>query len=194
MRRAFLLLGLAACPACGDDVVLGPDADLVDAAPRGQGSEATSDLVINEVAPRGDGPDWVELANRGAEDVDLCGVFLTDAVDRLDHYLPLGGVMPPEDCAPSLLAAGARLVIYADDVPIVDGTPIDPLHAPFELDVADEVHLVSTDGLVIDGLLYLYPPGPEGTADVTLARDPDGSGLFFERAPTPGEVNPEEQP
>lgn len=178
-------LGLALV-ACGDNILVPPP------APRGQGSEATSDLVINEIAPRGEGPDWVELYNRSVTPIDLCGVFFTDAVDRLDHYLPLGGVMPPATCPPRLLAPGDRLIIHADDTAIVEGAPIDPLRAPFALSVADEVHLVSTDGAVIDGLLYLYPPGPEAPADVTLARDPDGSGMFFPRPPSPAAANPTE--
>jgi len=186
MRLRFALpLGLALA-ACGDNLTVPP------AAPRGQGSEATSDLVINEIAPRGDGPDWVELYNRSVTPIDLCGVFFTDAVDRLDHYLPLGGVMPPAPCTARTLAPGDRLIVYADDTPIVDGTPIDAVHAPFELDVADEVHLVAIEGGVIDGLLFLYPPGPEAPADVTLSRDPDGSGVFFPRMPSPAAPNPTE--
>jgi len=183
-------LGLAACddPAPADHDA-GPDA-----APRGQGSEASSDLLINEVSPRGDGTDWVELLNRGDAPIDLCGYFLTDAVDRLDNYLPLGGVMPPEACPPLMIAAGERVVVSADGTAIVPGQPIDPGHAPFSLGVADELHLLGTDGIVIDGLLYLYGPGPNGPADETLSRDPDGSGLFFERAPTPGDANPSEVP
>ncbi|HUQ08020.1 MAG TPA: lamin tail domain-containing protein [Kofleriaceae bacterium] len=183
-RRVAIGPGLAlALAACGDNLIVPPP------APRGQGSEATSDLVINEIAPRGDGADWVELYNRTVTPIDLCGVFFTDAVDRLDHYLPLGGVMPPAPCPARTLAPGDRLVVYADDTPIVDGTPIDPAHAPFELGVADEVHLISTDGAVIDGLLFLYPPGPDAPADVTLSRDPDGQGMFFPRAPTPAFAN-----
>jgi hypothetical protein len=188
MRPGALLVLVLAAAACGDP----PPIDEPDAAPeppRGQGSEATSELVVNEIAPRGAGADWVELHNRGGAPIDLCAVFLTDAVDRLDHYLPLGGVMPPEPCPTVEIAAGAYLIVYADDMPIQEGTPIDPAHAPFELGVADEIHLVGIDGRVIDGLLYLYPPGPDAPADVSLARDPDGSGLFFERAPTPGAEN-----
>lgn len=175
-------IGVAAT-ACGDNLTVPPP------APKGQGSEATSDLIINEIAPRGDGPDWVEIYNRSVTPIDLCGVFLTDAVDRLDHYLPLGGVMPPAMCPPRTLAPGDRLVLFADDTPIIEGAAIDPVHAPFELDVADEIHLVATDGVVLDGLLYLYPPGPDAPAEVTLSRDPDGEGLFFPRAPTPAMVN-----
>jgi hypothetical protein len=189
VRYPVLILVLAA--ACGDNAEAPDAAPPVDAPPRAQGSEATSDLVINEIAPRGAGPDWIELHNRGATPIDLCGVFLTDSVDRLDHLLPLGGVMPPAACSPRELAPGAYLVIDADDTPIAETGPIDPGHAPFALGIADEVHLVSITGTVIDGLLYLYPPGPEAPADVTLARVPDGSGAFWTRPPTPGAANPE---
>ncbi len=181
LAASALALGAA---ACGDNLVVVPE------GPHGQGSEATADLVINEIAPRGDGPDWVELYNRSAAPFDLCGVFLTDAIDRLDHYLPLGGVMPPAPCPPRLLAPGDRLIVYADDTPLIDGEPIAATRAPFALGVADEVHLVTTEGRVLDGLLYLYPPGPLAPADVTLARDPDGHGLFFPLAPSPAAPNP----
>jgi hypothetical protein len=186
-RRAaglVIVVAFAAAPACGDNIV--PPGQL----PEGQGSEPTGDLVVNEIAPRGDGPDWVEIHNRGAQAIDLCGAFLTDGVDRLDHYLPLGGVMPPAACAPRMIEPGAYLVIFADDTPIVSTLPLDPLHAPFELDIADEIHLVGTDGVVLDGLLYLYPPGPEAPADVTLSRSPNGAGLFYEREPSQGAPNP----
>lgn len=190
MRSVVLAVALVA--ACGDNRA-GPPIDAApDAGERPQGSPATSDLVLNEVAPRGDGADWIELANRGADPIDLCGVFLTDSVDRLDHYLPLGGVMPPAPCTPRELAPGAYLVITMDDTPLVDGAPIDPAHAPFKLGVADELHLVdAATGAVIDGLLYLYPPGPNGPATVTMARVPDRSGPFYPRTPTPGAANPE---
>jgi hypothetical protein len=181
---------LVAVVGCGDNSAAPPIDAGPDAGERPQGSDATTDLVINEVAPRGDGPDWIELANRSGAPIDLCGFFLTDAVDRLDHYLPLGGVMPPGACAPRELAAGAYLVVYTDDTPIVEGGVIDPLHAPFELGVADEIHLVTITGDVVDGLLFLYPPGPEVEATVTIARVPDRVGPFYQRVPTPGAANP----
>jgi hypothetical protein len=191
--RSFLLVVPLALAACGDNTDAPIDAPPDARAPRPQGSEATSDLVINEIAPRGDGPDWIELENRGEEPFDLCGVFLTDAVDRLDHYLPLGGVMPPAPCEPRLLAPGAFLVIDADGTPIDETTGvIDTAHAPFSLGLSDEVHLVTTGGDTLDGLLYLYPPGPDAPATVTIARVPDGSGPFWTRPPTRGAANPDE--
>lgn len=171
--------------ACGEDP--GAADGGIDAGPVAQGSEPDGDLIVNEVAPRpADGADWVELLNRSEGAVDLCGWFLTDLVDRLDHYLPLGGAAPPDACAPRLLGAGERLVVWADDAaePGLD-------HAPFQLGVADEVHLVAIDGIAGDGLLYLYPPDGAGRS---LARSPDGAGLFWPADPTPGAANPEEEP
>lgn len=188
----WLLAALAALAgACGDNLDAPIDAAVDAAGPRPQGSPATADLVINEIAPRGDGPDWIELKNRSAAPIDLCGVFLTDSVDRLDHYVPLGGVMPPAACTPRWIEAGGYLVIDADNTPIDETAGIDPAHAPFSLGISDEVHLVSTAGQTLDGLLYLYPPGPHAPADVAVARVPDGDGPFWTRAPSRGAPNPE---
>ncbi len=169
---AAVLLCLA---ACGDNGETDVDAG-ADAAPVGQGSEAESDLVVNEVAPAGD---WVELLNRSGEAIDLCDYFLTDQMDRLDHYLALGGAAPPDPCEPALLAAGAYLVIETDD-------GAEPGHAPFRLAAADEVHLALWTGHAVDGLLYVML----GEAGQALARQPDGAGLFFVAEPSRGEQNP----
>ncbi|MEZ4403657.1 MAG: lamin tail domain-containing protein [Kofleriaceae bacterium] len=191
MRVPVLCASLLIVAAC-DEAPADPDAGVdagVDALV-GQGSEPVGDLIINEVVPRGAGPDWVELHNRGVGAVDLCGYFLTDAPDRLDHYLPLGGVWPPEPCPPVLLAPGGYRVIFLDDTPLPATGSFDPTHAPWKLAVADQVHLVTTAGATGDGLLFLYPRGPTEPADVSLARVPDGAGLFFPVAPSVGAANP----
>jgi len=172
-RLAAILLYLAACG--GDDDPGQPDAG-TDAAPVGQGSEAESDLVINEVAPQGD---WIELLNRSGADIDLCDYFLTDQMDRLDHYLALGGAAPPDPCEPNLIGAGAYLVIDTDD-------GAEPGHAPFQLAMADEVHVALWTGRAVDGLLYVML----GDSGQTLAREPDGEGLFFIAEPSRGDSNP----
>ena len=176
---ASLVVGWAAC-----DTELPPiDGGLVDAAPVAQGSPARGDLVINEVSPRSpDGPDWIELLNRSSQPVDLCGFFVTDDLDRLDHYVSLGGVLPPSPCPPVLLDAGAYLVIVADD-----DVAAGPDHAPFKLGEDDSVYVVDMGGLATDSFLYLYPRGHD---NLTLARIPDGEGLFFLVEPTRGQANP----
>lgn len=172
VRACLAVLLLLA--ACGDNTETEPDAG-ADAAPVGQGSEAESDLVINELAPQAD---WVELHNRSASGIDLCGYFLTDQMDRLDHYLALGGAAPPDPCEPRVMAAGDYLVVATDDG-AGEG------HAPFKLGLADEVHVALWTGEAVDGLLYITT----GDAGQSLAREPDGAGLFFAAEPTPGEAN-----
>ncbi|HUH01884.1 MAG TPA: lamin tail domain-containing protein [Kofleriaceae bacterium] len=171
--------------ACGDPVAA-PDAGAPDAGPLIQGSPATGDLVVNEVFSRGAGPDWIELLNRSSATLDLCDYFVTDSIDRLDHYLPLGGVAPPDPCSPRLLGPGEYLVVYADGNP---GAGLD--HAPFKLGAADEAHVVSATGLPIDTFVYLHPDTAVGQS---LARQPDGDGLFHLAAPSPGASNPEPAP
>jgi hypothetical protein len=181
MRLAAIVLVLS---GCGQDAAT-PDGG-VDAGPVAQGSEPTGDLIVNEVAPLVDGPDWIELLNRSDAPVDLCGFFVTDGLDRLDHYLALGGAAPPDPCTEQLLDSGARLIIYADDDPEQG-----PDHAPFKLTGADEVHVLRTTGITEDSLLYLYPADGAGRS---LARIPDGEGLFWPAEPTPAAANPAEAP
>jgi len=184
--RPVLALVLALAAACGGDDAATPDGG-VDAGPVAQGSEPTGDLIVNEVAPRPDtGEDWMELLNRSDAAVDLCSFFVTDQLDRLDHYLPLGGVAPPDACTEQLLDPGARLIIWADDQ-----TELGADHAPFKLSTADEVHVLRTNGALEDALLYLYPADGGGRS---LARVPDGAGLFWPAEPTPDAANPEEAP
>ena len=154
------------------------------AEPAGQGSAARGEITVNEIAPRTvEGTDWLEIVNRSEQAVDLCGYFVTDDLDRLDHYLPLGGAMPPEPCEARMLDAGAYLVVYADDTaPELD-------HAPFKLGTADAVHVVTVTGLPVDSFVYLFPDAVQGQS---LARSPDSEGLFYLAEPTPGAANPED--
>jgi hypothetical protein len=166
-------LALAGCepgtPAVAD---AGIDAAEAEA---GQGAPPTGDLIVNEIAPRPlSGPDWIELHNRSSEPVDLCDYFLSDSLDRLDHYHPLGGAAPPDPCEPQPFAPGGYLVVGAG------------VELPFGLGVADEIHVIGIDGAAVDSLVYLFRQ-PDGTS---LARRPDADGLFFAAEPSPGEANP----
>jgi hypothetical protein len=148
-----------------------------DAAPHAQGDVPHHDVAINEVSPI-DGPDWIELANRSAASVDLSGWFITDAPDRLDHFLrfPAG----------TTLAAGAYLIVHCDHTAPVAGE----YHAPFKLGVADGAFLLDKDGLIVDSVLFLA----DGLTNVTLARIPDHEGPFWPVAGTPGAANPQVAP
>jgi hypothetical protein len=172
--------------ACSDTPGTDPDGG-EDAGPIIQGTEATAEIAINEVAPRnGAAADWIEIVNRSDADVDLCNYFVSDSLDRLDHYLHLGASPPPAACTPVLLAPGAFHIIYADDQ-----TALGSDHAPFKLSRADEVHLVTVEGAVLDSLFYLFPADADGS---TLARLPSQEGPFYLGAPSLGEDNPEGAP
>lgn len=170
VQRVFLLCLLLA--ACGDqEGGSAADAGVPDAGPVPQGSEATSDLAINEVDPDGE-PDWFEIVNRTDDAIDLCDYFATDSLDRLDHYVALGGAAPPDACEPAMLAAGDYLVVTPE---------------AFGLGDADEIHIGGwADGAALDSLLYL-DIAHDGQ---TLARRPDAEGPFFASDATPGEANP----
>ena len=152
---------------------------------RGQGNVAQAALVVNEVAPQvASGPDWLELMNRSEEPVDLCNYFVSDSVDRLDHYHRLAG--DGVTCMPTLLQPGDYLIIIADDHPETG-----PNHAPFKLGLADEVHVITDDGIPIDSLVYLASDLP---STHTLGRTPNGEGLFFPAPESRGLANAQGQP
>lgn len=176
-------LCLTACD--GQDTQLGPDAGPALPVAQGQGSLPLGALVVNEVSAKpGSGQaDWIEIYNRSGSAVDLCDYFVTDSLDRLDHYLHLGAAPPPAACTPQLLEAASYRVIFADDDPSVG-----PDHAPFRLGLADEAHIVSTDGEAVDSLIFLHPSGAGG---MSLAREPNGEGLFWLNQASPGSENPE---
>lgn len=154
------VLQVAAVLAAACDPAAGPpDAGGPDAGAVAQGSPATSDVAINEVSPAGD---WVELVNRTGAPIALDGMFVTDKADRLDHYQPLAGTLAP----------GGVAAIDA---------------VAFGLGDADEVHLIAPDGLVVDGLAYLWLDGSPGES---LARRPHADGPFYRAVASRGEVNP----
>ena len=76
-------------------------------ATKGKKNKVISPVVINEVQsndPNG-GPDWVELANPTAEDLDISGLVLKDNKDKDPYTIPKGTTIP----------ANGFLVIYQDD-------------------------------------------------------------------------------
>lgn len=121
------------------------------------------DLAINEVQSNdpADGPDWVELVNTGATDVDISGWMLADNGSPV--ALPSGTVVP----------AGGYLQLVAD------------VHFTFGLGNGDEVHLLLADGVtVVDEMSYAAHPA------TTWARCPDATGDFaLSVAATPGAAN-----
>ena len=76
-------------------------------ATKGKKNKVVNPVVINEVQsndPDG-GPDWVELANPTAEELDISGLVLKDNKDKDPYTIPEGTTIP----------ANGFLVIYQDD-------------------------------------------------------------------------------
>jgi lamin tail-like protein len=143
--------------------------------PIGQGSEPRSVVAINEISVNAPAePDWLEIVNRSDETVDLSGYFVTDALDRLDHYFALP--------AGTRLEATRHLVVQCGGASAVN--PLSALRTNFKLGRADAAWLVAPDGIPVDGTNFLA--SDDGSV---LARIPDGEGMFFAAEPTPGMSN-----
>ncbi len=110
--------------------------------------------------------DWIELFNRGSLPVDLSGYFLTDKQNELNQWeFPSGTIIP----------ANGYLIVWADD-----DENQGSLHTNFKLSKNGEfIALLSPSLEIIDSITF----GEQEKA-VSLARIPNGSGDFTQRAPT----------
>ncbi|MBL7781895.1 MAG: CotH kinase family protein [Saprospiraceae bacterium] len=123
----------------------------------------------------GDYDDWVEIYNSGDEAVDLAGFFISDKTAQPFKW------KIPSGSAETIVEAGSFLLLWLDDEPEQGA-----LHAPFKLDAAGESFLLSSpDSLLLDEWSF-----GQQTTDISLARQPDGTGEWvFCPAPTPGASN-----
>ncbi|MGO2774283.1 MAG: lamin tail domain-containing protein [Brachybacterium tyrofermentans] len=87
------------------------------------------DIRFSEIESSGDGADWVELVNNGAEEVDLTGWFLRDDKDDRDWTVPAGTTIAP----------GERLVLEGEETDGDGGFD-------FGLGKADQARLYLPDG------------------------------------------------
>jgi len=128
------------------------------------------DVVINEFLAKnntdttneyGNNEDWIELFNMTDNPVDVFGLYLTDDIsDPVKFAFPENSIIQP----------GSYLMIWADE----EDTVSPYLHANFKLSATGESLMFSDGaGLVLDSLTF----GPQ-TADISLGRCPNGSGLF----------------
>ena len=133
---------------------------------------ASSGLVINEVAAKGDPLDWLELHNASDDPIDLSGYLLADDLEDPDKRV----AFPPD----TVLAPGAYLQVQLDK----DGWP------GFALGSDEEVGIWTTDGNLVGQVDW--EDGQSGE-EASFARVPDAHGEFRTAAnPTPGEPNPAE--
>ncbi|MCR4994116.1 MAG: lamin tail domain-containing protein [Bacteroidales bacterium] len=137
-------------------------------------------VVINEVMAQnsntisdpdyGASADWVELYNKGAEDVDLSGYGISDKLSSpLKYVLPQGTV----------IAAGGYLVLWCDDMNT-------GLHTNFKLSADGEaIALFSPEQELLDSLTF----GVQ-LLDVSYGRRQDAmEDWAFFLTPTPGAAN-----
>jgi hypothetical protein len=132
------------------------------------------EVVINEFAadntaildPAGEAEDWIEMYNLTDADLDLGGTHLSD-----DPATPAKWQVP----AGTIIPAHGFLIIWADD----DGGQAG-LHASFKLSAGGESVVFSgADGQTLDTTTF----EPQ-TADLTMARVPNGTGAFVQSTPT----------
>lgn len=138
----------------------------------------TSAVVINEVMASNKGsvpdeygnyPDWVELKNVSAEEVDVGGLGLSDSLlDGAKYVIPSG----------TKIAPGGFLLIYCS------GGTENGLYAPFRISSSEAVVLFDARGQALDSL------GLRAVAEgKTLALD--SAGNYLEQSPSPGYPNDE---
>ncbi|HEY63693.1 MAG TPA: hypothetical protein G4O02_03900 [Caldilineae bacterium] len=134
-------------------------------------------VALNELLPRPSAVDWdqdgeataedewIELYNLGMEAVDLGGWTLDDVAD--------GGSPPYAIPEGTILPARGYLVFFRRDTGIALNND------------ADEVRLLTPDGLVMDAFAY-ERPGP----DMSYSRSVDGTGPWVtDYPPSPGGPN-----
>ncbi|AXG73421.1 T9SS C-terminal target domain-containing protein [Flavobacterium arcticum] len=143
----------------------------------------SQEIAINEIMSSndatltdedGDFEDWIELYNYGTTPVNLEGYGITD-----DTTIPFKWVFPAQTLQPNEF-----LLVWASDKDkVIAG---EPLHTNFKISSGGET-IVLTDP---DGVLVNEAPAIASETDVSIGRQPDGTGswLFF-YSPTPGVAN-----
>ncbi len=165
------------------------------------------DVVLNEILPNPEGTDsdpmpngeWVELYNNTNSPINLNGYYLTDADN---HRIDV------ESCR----IIGGNTTIYGKGFLVVyrKGIGTDCTSHNFELnDTGDTVNFYSPTGALIDFYTYVgSATDADSISDNTLgssnsftgtespaqegksfARIPDGTGIWVDPIPTPGEPN-----
>src|SRR5690606_12745373 len=116
-----------------------------------------------------------EILNTGDSTADLSGMTISDAVG-VRHVFEAG----------TLLGAGARIVDFGGGTPTGEFGGAQVVTASAGTlglnNGGDTVTLAAVDGTVIDEMPY----GAEGNNDVSLTREPDGSGGFVQHSTIPG--------
>jgi hypothetical protein len=124
----------------------------------------------------GESPDWIELKNISAEDIDLEGLCLSDGKKNLKKFVFPANVTLP---------AGGYMVIFASDeekiITLEDGTV--EIHVAFKLSAAGEKVVLSYQDVILDMVRF-----DQQQKDVSFGRKADDTWAFCSE-PTPGADN-----
>lgn len=106
--------------------------------------------------------DWIELYNTTDNEVDVCGMYLSDERSNPQKYQ----ISPEGSDAGTIIPPYGRMVVWCDKL-----TPINQLHVPFKLDNADGAYVAiqAQDGTWSDEMVYV-----EQDRWQTYGRYPDG--------------------
>ncbi|MDZ7717800.1 MAG: CotH kinase family protein [Balneolaceae bacterium] len=118
--------------------------------------------------------DWIEIFNSGDEPINLSGFGLSDDGDE-----PFKWAFPDTTIQP-----GDFMLIWASDKD--RSVPGSELHTNYGVSAGgEEVFLTHSDGTLLD-----QSPERELEEDISIGRQPDGTGEWFRfDEPTPGEAN-----
>ena len=140
----------------------------------------SQEVVINEIMASnqstiydedGDTPDWIELYNKGTEQIDISGFGMSDDTSDTQKW----------KIENTLMEAGEHLLIFASNKDR-DGNQ---LHTNFKINSSGETILLSdTSGTIIDQINM-----PSVNSDISFARQSDGSLSWIFQNPTPGATN-----
>ena len=138
------------------------------------------DVVFNEIMSSnqititdedGDTPDWIELYNTGTEQVDLSGFGLSDDTLNIQKWILESVSIDP----------GEYLLIFASG----KNRSGDALHTNFKISASGEILILSdTSGSVIE-MVHV----PALSADISYAKETDGTLPWILQEPTPGFSN-----
>ena len=128
--------------------------------------------------------DFIEIYNPGDEAVDIGGLWITDDLEDTGNWEQI----PATDATMTTVAAGGRIVIWADEDQDTQGI----LHTnDIKLSAGGEdiglIFISGTDTVFVDSLSF-----GEQTNDISYGRYPDGSDTWQQMNPTPGTSNTEE--
>ena len=134
--------------------------------------ELPNSIVINEIesSDPNKGNDWVEIINKGNQDVNIGNYFISD--DK--------GLERVEDGTAWKIAAGT--ILKAGEVLVLE----DSINFDFGLGKADTVNLYNSDQTLLDS--YAWSEHAQGT----YGRLPNGTGVFKDLVATKGTLNTKE--